>query len=105
MTNNLTHYKIIILNNDYYKFLYNIEIIILIGPKITLENNFDYKWMCSWSVIESEMKLGHDKFGSLLTTLYWFKLVDLDSLYTNDESLLNKIIIWKVTRIVFKPLC
>jgi len=43
MTNNLTHYKIIVLNNDYYKILYNIEIIILIGPKITLENHFHYK--------------------------------------------------------------
>jgi hypothetical protein len=34
--NNLTHYKLIILNNDHYKILYNIEIIILIIPKINL---------------------------------------------------------------------
>jgi hypothetical protein len=46
MTNNLRQYKLIILNNDYYKILHNIEIIILIGPKMTLENDFDYKWLC-----------------------------------------------------------
>jgi len=39
---------------------------ILIVPKITLVNYFDYKWMCSYNFIESEMKLGHGKFGSLL---------------------------------------
>ncbi len=38
MINNLTHYKLIILNNDFYKYIYNIEIIILIIPKITLVN-------------------------------------------------------------------
>ncbi len=66
MINNLTHYKLIILNIDFYKYIYNIEIIILIIPKITIVNYFDYKWMCSWSLIEGEMKLGHGKFGSLL---------------------------------------
>ncbi len=39
---------------------------ILIVQKITLVNYFDYKWMCSYNFIESEMKLGHGKFGSLL---------------------------------------
>jgi hypothetical protein len=43
MINNLTHCKLIILNNDYYKILYRIEIIILIRQKITLVNYFDYK--------------------------------------------------------------
>jgi hypothetical protein len=66
MINSLTHCKLIILNNDYSKNLYHIEIIILIWTKITLVNYFDYKWMCSWSFIEGEMKLGHGKFGSLL---------------------------------------
>ncbi len=66
MINNLILYKLIILNNDYYKILYNIEIIILIVPKITLVDYFDYKWIYSWSFIEGEMKLGHCKFGSLL---------------------------------------
>jgi len=41
--NNLTHYKLIILNNDHYKILYDIEIIILIIPKITLLIYFDHK--------------------------------------------------------------
>jgi len=40
---NLTHYKLIILNNDHYKILYNIEIIILIIPKINLLIYFDHK--------------------------------------------------------------
>jgi hypothetical protein len=66
MINNLAHYKLIILNNGYYKILYNIEIIILIMPTIILVNYFEYKWMCNWSFIEGEMKLGHGKFGSLL---------------------------------------
>jgi hypothetical protein len=65
MINNFTHYKLIILNNDYYKKNYYIEIIILIIPKIALVNYFDYKWMCGWS-FESEMKLWHNKFCSLL---------------------------------------
>jgi hypothetical protein len=43
MINNFTHYKLIILNNDYYRILYYIEIIILIVQKITLVNYFDYK--------------------------------------------------------------
>ncbi len=66
MINNLTHYKLILLNNNYLKKLYNIELILLIVPKIILVNNFDYKWMCNWSFIKGEMKLGHGKFGSLL---------------------------------------
>ncbi len=33
---------------------------------MTLENGFDYKWMCGESFNESKMKLGHGKFGSLL---------------------------------------
>jgi len=65
MINNLTRYKLIILNNNYYKFLYNIEIVILIIPKITSVNYFDYKWVCSSSFFEGEMKLGHGKFGSI----------------------------------------
>jgi hypothetical protein len=64
--NNLTHYKLIILNNDHYKILYNIEIIILIIPKINLLIYFDHKWMCGWNFIEGEMKLWHSNFGSLL---------------------------------------
>jgi hypothetical protein len=64
--NNLTHYKLIILNNDHYKILYDIEIIILIIPKITLLIYFDHKWMCGWRFIEGEMKLWLSKFGSLL---------------------------------------
>jgi hypothetical protein len=31
----------------------------LIVPKITLVNCFDYKWMCNWSFMKGEMKLGH----------------------------------------------
>jgi len=34
MINSLTYYKLIISNNEYYKNLYDIEIIILIVPKI-----------------------------------------------------------------------
>jgi hypothetical protein len=64
--NNLAHYKLIILKNDYHKNLYNMEVIILIIPKITLVNYFEYKWMCSWSFIKGEMKLRHGKFCSLL---------------------------------------
>jgi hypothetical protein len=79
MINNLTHYKLIILNNDYYKILYNMEFIILIIPKITLVNYFDYKWMCNWSFIKGEMKLGHGKFGSFLQPHsdlgYWFGVI------------------------------
>jgi hypothetical protein len=41
MINNLTHYKLIILNSDFYQSLYNIEIIILIIPKTILINYFD----------------------------------------------------------------
>jgi len=33
--------------------------IMLIVPKITLVNCFDYKWMCNWSFMKGEMKLGH----------------------------------------------
>jgi hypothetical protein len=43
MINNFIHSKLIVFNNDYYEVLYNIEIIILIVPKITLVNYFDYK--------------------------------------------------------------
>jgi hypothetical protein len=43
MINNLTHCKLIILNNDHYKIIYNIQIIILIIPKINLLISFDYK--------------------------------------------------------------
>jgi hypothetical protein len=75
MINNLTQYKII-LNNDYCKNLYNMEIVILIVPKITLLNYFDYKCMCSWNFIGGEMNLGHGKFGSFLQPRsvlgYWF---------------------------------
>jgi len=42
MINNFTYCKFIILNNEYYKILYNIEIIISIVPKITLINYFEY---------------------------------------------------------------
>jgi hypothetical protein len=63
MINNFIHSKLIVFNNDYYEVLYNIEIIILIVPKITLVNYFDYKWMCSWSFVEGEMKLGHSKLN------------------------------------------
>ncbi len=38
MINNLLNYKLIILNNDYY----NIQIIILLVPKMTLINYFEY---------------------------------------------------------------
>jgi len=41
MLNSLTHCKLIILNNDYDKILYNIEIIIFIIPTINLVNYFD----------------------------------------------------------------
>jgi hypothetical protein len=41
MLNSLTHCKLIILNNDNYKILYNIEIIIFIIPTINLVNYFD----------------------------------------------------------------
>jgi hypothetical protein len=66
MINNLTHYKLFLLNNDYYKILYNIELVLLIVPKIILVNNSDYKWMCNWIFLKGKMKLGHGKFGSLL---------------------------------------
>jgi len=66
LINNFTHYILIILNADYSKFWYNIEIIILMVPKITLVNYFENKWMCNWSFIEGEMKLRHGKFCSLL---------------------------------------
>jgi hypothetical protein len=75
MINNLTHCKLIILNNEYYKILYNIEIIILIVPKVTIIYYFDYKWMCSWSVIENEMKWRHGcvlhvlKISTIVTNL------------------------------------
>jgi hypothetical protein len=59
MLNSFTHCKLIILNNDYYKILYNIEIIILIIPKINLVNYYDYNGMCSQSFIEVEMKFKH----------------------------------------------
>jgi hypothetical protein len=36
MINNFTYCKFIILNNEYFWNIYNIEIIILILPKITL---------------------------------------------------------------------
>jgi hypothetical protein len=41
------------------KKLYKNRIIIMIVPKITLVNYFEYKWMCSCNFIESEMKLRH----------------------------------------------
>jgi len=66
MINNLPHFKLIILNSYYYKFWYNIKIIILLVPKVALINYFDYKWMCNWSFIKGERKLRHGKFGSLL---------------------------------------
>jgi hypothetical protein len=59
MLNSFTQCKLIILNNEYYKILYKIEIIILIIPKINWVNYFDYNWMCNWSFIEGKMKLGH----------------------------------------------
>lgn len=43
MTKKFANYKYIILNNDYYKIIYNNEIIVLIRPKIALVNYFDYK--------------------------------------------------------------
>jgi hypothetical protein len=67
MINNFTLCKLIILNNDYYKILYNIEIIILIIPKKNLVNYFDYNWMCSWTFIVGKMKLEH---GYVLHVLY-----------------------------------
>ncbi len=75
MINNFTYCKFIILNNEYYKILYNIEIIISIVPKITLINYFEYNWMCSWSFIEGEMKWRHGyvlnvlKISTIITNL------------------------------------